>query len=100
MQAEALVPQPAYGYHATTAKPQRNTNTHRTRATQQISRKLLRMAVLISEACWALNNEIIKKATSSWSFYSTNINFIIPMHVLIFIKMRNIRNLACEYKPL
>ena len=32
MQAEALVPQPAYGYHTTTAKPQRNTNTHRTRS--------------------------------------------------------------------
>ena len=34
MQVEALVPQPAYGYHTTTAKPQRNTNTHRTRAIQ------------------------------------------------------------------
>ena len=33
MQAEAL-PQPAYGYHTTTTKPQRNTNTHRTRAIQ------------------------------------------------------------------
>jgi len=31
MQAEALVPQP---YHTTPAKPQRNTNTHRTRAIQ------------------------------------------------------------------
>ena len=30
----ALVPQPAYGYHTTTAIPQRNTNTHRTRAIQ------------------------------------------------------------------
>ena len=30
VQAEALVPQPAYGYHTTTAKPQRNTNTHQT----------------------------------------------------------------------
>jgi len=29
---EALVPQPAYRYHTTTAKPQGNTNTHRTRA--------------------------------------------------------------------
>ena len=28
------VPQPAYGYHTTPAKPQRNTNTHRTRAIQ------------------------------------------------------------------
>jgi len=34
MQAEALVPQPAYGYHTATAKPQLNTNTHRTRAIQ------------------------------------------------------------------
>ena len=34
MQVEALVSQPAYGYHTTTAKPQRNTNTHRTRAIQ------------------------------------------------------------------
>jgi len=25
---------PAYGYHTTTAKPQRNTNTHRSRAIQ------------------------------------------------------------------
>jgi len=34
MQAKALVPHPAYGYHTTTAKPQCNTNTHRTRAIQ------------------------------------------------------------------
>ena len=36
MQAEALVVvlQPAYGYHTTPAEPQRNTNTHRTRAIQ------------------------------------------------------------------
>jgi len=32
----ALVPLPAYGYHTTTAKPQRNTNTHRTRAIQRM----------------------------------------------------------------
>ena len=34
MQAEALVLQPAYGYHTTPAKPQRNTNTQRTRTIQ------------------------------------------------------------------
>ena len=33
--------------------------------TQQISRKLLRMDVLTSETCRALNNEIIKQVTSS-----------------------------------
>ena len=32
----ALVPQPAYGYHTTPAKPQCNTNTHRTRAIQSM----------------------------------------------------------------
>ena len=31
---QALVLRPAYGYHTTPAKPQRNTNTHRTRAIQ------------------------------------------------------------------
>ena len=46
MQAESLVPQPAYGYHTTTAKPQRNTNTHRTRAIQPI--KLLNKYVASS----------------------------------------------------
>jgi len=29
-----VVPQPAYGYHTTPAKPQRNTNTHQTRSIQ------------------------------------------------------------------
>jgi len=33
MQAEAVL-QPAYGHHTTPAKPQHNTNTHRTRAIQ------------------------------------------------------------------
>jgi len=32
--SEALVPQPAYGYHTNKAKPQRKTNKHRTRAMQ------------------------------------------------------------------
>ena len=50
MQAEALV------QHQHTSN-QSNT-THQ--ITQQISRKLLRMDVLTSETCWALNNEIIK----------------------------------------
>ena len=37
--------------------------------TQQISRKHLRMDVLKFETCWALNNEIIKQVTSSWSIF-------------------------------
>jgi hypothetical protein len=34
-----------------------------------ISRKLLRMDVLTFETCWAVNNEIIKQVTSSWSIF-------------------------------
>ena len=37
--------------------------------TQQISCKLLRMDVLTFETCWALNNEMIKQVTSSWSIF-------------------------------
>jgi len=37
--------------------------------TQQISCKLLRMDVLTSETGWALNKEIIKQVTSSWSLF-------------------------------
>jgi len=37
--------------------------------TQQISCRLLRMDVLTSETCSALNNEIKKQVTSSWSLF-------------------------------
>ena len=71
---------PAYGYHTTTAKPQRNKHTSNQsntthEITQQISRKLLRMDVLTSKTCWALNKEIIKQVISSWSFFNQQIQF-------------------------
>jgi len=34
-----------------------------------ISRKLLKMDVLTFETCWAVNGEIIKRVTSSWSIF-------------------------------
>ena len=34
-----------------------------------ISRKLLKMGVLTFETCWAINSEIIKQLTSSWSIF-------------------------------
>ena len=37
--------------------------------TSTISRKLLKMDVLIFETCWAVNIEIIKQVTSSWSIF-------------------------------
>ena len=38
--------------------------------TQRIIRKLLRMDVLTSETCWALNKVIIKQVASSWSLFT------------------------------
>ena len=34
-----------------------------------VSRKLLKMDVLTFETCWAVNSEIIKQMTSSWSIF-------------------------------
>jgi hypothetical protein len=34
-----------------------------------ISRKLLKMDVLAFEKCWAVNSEIIKQVTLSWSIF-------------------------------
>ena len=44
-----------------------NNTTHE--ITHQISRKFLRVDVLTFETCWAVNNEIIKQVTSSWSIF-------------------------------
>jgi len=64
--------------HTDTTPPQPNHNvtpphiepdtTHE--ITQHISRKLLRMDVLTSETCRALNKEIIKQVTSRWSLFT------------------------------
>ena len=70
------------GYHTTSAKPQLNSYQSNTthEITQQISRKLLRMDVLTSKTCWAVNNEIIKQVTSSWSLF---IQLILLLHILL-----------------
>ena len=62
---------PAYGYYTTTTQHEHTSNqNHTTHAvTYQIGRKLLRMDVLTSETCRALNNEIIKQVTSSWFIF-------------------------------
>jgi len=57
MQAEACIRIPHH--------PSQSNTTHE--ITQQISRKLLRMDVLTSETCSALNNDILKQVISSWS---------------------------------
>jgi len=61
MQAEACIRIP----------PQHTSNQNNTthEITHQISRKLLRMDALTSKTCWAVNNDIIKQVTSSWSLF-------------------------------
>jgi len=51
--------------------------------TQQTIRKLLRMDVLTSETCWALNKEIIKQVTSSWSLFTQLSNLIVTLHIFL-----------------
>ena len=62
-------------YHQHTSNQSNTTHD----ITQQISRKLLRMDVLTSETCWAVNNEIIKQVTSSCSLFiqNNNISFLL-----------------------
>jgi len=55
--------------------------------TQHISRKLLRMDVLTSETCWALNKEIIKQVTSIRSLFTqlqSSIFIILQVHSTCF----------------
>jgi hypothetical protein len=67
-----------FSLHKDTTPPQPNhtvTPTHiepeqyNTWNKSAISRKLLKMDVLTFETCWALNDEIIKQVTSSWSIF-------------------------------
>ena len=59
-----------FSLHTDTA-PQYTSNQSNTthEITHQISRKLLRMDVLTSETCCAVNNEIMKQVTSSLSLF-------------------------------
>jgi hypothetical protein len=67
-----------WSLHKDTTPPQPNhtvTPTHiepehyNTRNKSTISRKLLKMDALTFETCWAVNGEIIKRVTSSWSIF-------------------------------
>jgi hypothetical protein len=65
-----------FSLHKDTTPPQPNHNVTQTHNEPEqyntwnkftISRKLLKMDVLTFETCWAVNSEIIKHVTSSWS---------------------------------
>jgi len=64
--------------------------------TQQISRKLLRMDVLTSETCSALNKEIIKQVISSWSLF-TQVSSCVEK-VTLAINRRPRRKSRSKYK--
>ena len=86
VQAEALVPQPAQQHTSN-----HNNTTHE--ITQQISRKLLRMDVLTSETCWALNNEITKQETSSWSLkLLSNVRHLLDFSFVAHLKTKFMHN--------
>jgi hypothetical protein len=52
------------------------------------SRKLLNMDVLVFETCWAVNGEIIKRVTSSWSIFiqrwATNYTLFYKLYLLLY----------------
>ena len=74
---------------------------------QQISRKLVRMYVLTSETCWALNNEIKKQVTSSWSLSLSLFNYqddarsnkhkITKLCLLPCLPIRSINIILCTF---
>jgi len=65
LHTDTTPPQPSHNVTPTHIEPG---TTHE--VTQQISRRLLRMDVLPSKTCWALNKVIIKQVASSWSLFT------------------------------
>ena len=98
-------------HHTTPPQPNHNvTSTHiepeqyNHEITQQISRKLLRMDVVTSETCWAVNNEIKRQVTSSWSLFiqlsklvvlGGNVIFILPIHYTLYTIHYTLYNIHC-----
>jgi hypothetical protein len=58
-------PQPNHTITPTHIKPEQYNTWNKS----TVSRKLLKMDVLTFETCWAVNSEIIKQVTSSWSIF-------------------------------
>ena len=62
---DTTLPQPNHTVTPTHIEPEQYNPWNKS----TISRKLLKMDVLTFETCWAVNNEIIKQVTSSWSIF-------------------------------
>ena len=65
MQVSACIRIPHHTVTPTNKEPEQ----YNTLSKSTISRKLLKMNVLTFETCWAVNSEIIKQVTSSWSIF-------------------------------
>jgi len=77
---DATPPQPNHTVTPTHIEPEQYNTWNKS----TISRKLLKMDVLTFKIFWAVNSEIIKQVTSSWSIFiqSTNIFNITMLHNL------------------
>jgi hypothetical protein len=62
---DTTLPQPNHTVTPTHIEPEQYNTWNKS----TICRKLLKMDVLTCETCWAVNSEIIKQVTSSWSIF-------------------------------
>ena len=65
MHKDATPPQPNHTVTPTHIEPEQYNTWNKS----TISCKLLKMDVLTFETCWAVNSEIVKQMTSSWSIF-------------------------------
>jgi len=93
-----------WSLHTDTTPPQRNHNVTPTHIEPEQynpwnnstnGRKLLRMDVLTSETCWALNNEIIKQETSSWSLFNNQDDVRSNKHKILKVDSRSLLRSLC-----
>ena len=77
-------PQPNHTVTPTHIKPEQYNPWNKS----TVSRKLLKMDVLVFETCWAVNGEIIKRVTSSWSIFiqrwATNYTLFYKLYLLLY----------------
>ena len=104
-------PYAGFSLHTDTTPPQPHCNVTSTHiepdttheVTQRISRKLLRMDVLTSETCWALNKVILKQVASSWSLFTQpqmSLNTTYEMANWRLVSLRRYFERLCGQQPL
>ena len=96
-----------FSLHKDTTPPQPNhtlTPTHiepeeyNTWNKSTVSRKLLKMDVLTFETCWAVNSEIIKQVTSSWSIFIQLANTLLYVQTELSVQVLKLLKLFLKKK--